>query len=135
MNDFMQEALQLAEQGRGLTSPNPAVGTVVVRDGVVVGRGIHTWAGVDHAEIIALREAGEAARGSILYVTLEPCSHWGRTGPCVEAIIQAGVARVVAAMQDPNPLVSGCGFQKLRDAGVAVEMDEAHTATAERLNE
>ena len=135
MNDFMQEALQLAEQGRGLTSPNPAVGAVVVRDGVVAGRGFHTWAGVDHAEIIALRAAGEAARGSTLFVSLEPCSHWGRTGPCVEAIIQAGVARVVAAMQDPNPQVSGCGFQKLRDAGVAVEMDEAHTATAERLNE
>ena len=135
MNAYMQEALQLATQGRGLTSPNPAVGAVVVRDGAVAGRGFHTWAAVDHAEIIALREAGDAARGSTLYVTLEPCSHHGRTGPCVDAVINAGVARVVAAMQDPNPQVSGQGFEKLRTAGVDVAIDEAHTAAAERLNE
>jgi diaminohydroxyphosphoribosylaminopyrimidine deaminase / 5-amino-6-(5-phosphoribosylamino)uracil reductase len=135
MNDFMQAALQLAAEGRGLTSPNPTVGAVVVRDGAVAGRGFHTWAGVDHAEIIALRAAGEAARGSTLYVTLEPCSHYGRTGPCVDAVIAAGVARVVAAMQDPNPQVSGQGFEKLRQAGVEVRVDEAHTAAAERLNE
>lgn len=135
MNAYMQEALQLAAQGRGRTSPNPTVGAVVVRDGAVAGRGFHTWAGVDHAEIIALREAGGAARGSTLYVTLEPCSHRGRTGPCVDAVIEAGVAQVVAAMQDPNPQVSGQGFEKLRKAGVEVTVDEAHTAAAERLNE
>ena len=90
MNAYLQEALQLAVQGRGLTSPSPTVGAVVVRDGIVAGRGFHTWAGVDHAEIVALREAGDAARGSTLYVTLEPCSHHGRTGPCVDAVINAG---------------------------------------------
>jgi len=131
----MQEALQLAAQGRGLTSPNPAVGALVVRGGEIAGRGFHTWAAKDHAEIVALREAGGAAQGSTLYVTLEPCSHHGRTGPCVDAIIQAGVARVVAAMQDPNPQVSGQGFGRLRDAGVEVMVDEAHSAAAERLNE
>lgn len=131
----MQRALQLAEQGRGLTSPNPTVGAVIVRGAVVAGRGFHTWAGVDHAEIIALREAGEAARGATLYVTLEPCSHHGRTPPCVEAIIQAGIARVVAAMQDPNPQVSGRGFEQLRAAGIEVAIDESSTAAAEALNE
>jgi diaminohydroxyphosphoribosylaminopyrimidine deaminase / 5-amino-6-(5-phosphoribosylamino)uracil reductase len=135
MNAYMQEALQLAAQSRGLTSPNPTVGAVLVRDGALAGRGFHTWAGVDHAEIVALREAGDVARGSTLYVTLEPCSHHGRTGPCVDAIIQAGVARVVAAMQDPNPQVSGQGFEKLRQAGVEVIVDAASTAAAERLNE
>lgn len=131
----MQEALQLAQQGRGLTSPNPTVGAVVCRNGQVVGRGFHTWAGRDHAEVVALREAGEAARGATIFVTLEPCSHQGRTGPCVEAIIRAGVNRVVAAMQDPNPLVSGQGFARLQAAGIQVELDEAHTAEAEWLNE
>lgn len=134
-NPYMEEALELAARGRGLTSPNPAVGAVVVRDGAVAGRGFHTWAGVDHAEIVALREAGEAARGATLYVTLEPCSHQGRTPPCVEAILRAGVARVVAAMQDPNPEVSGHGFEKLRARGVEVLLEESHTAAAERLNE
>jgi diaminohydroxyphosphoribosylaminopyrimidine deaminase/5-amino-6-(5-phosphoribosylamino)uracil reductase len=131
----MQEALELAQQGRGLTSPNPTVGAVVARNGQVVGRGFHTWAGMDHAEIVALREAGDKARGATLFVTLEPCSHHGRTGPCVEAIIAAGVTRVIAAMQDPNPLVSGEGFAKLREAGIEVEVDELHTAEAEWLNE
>jgi diaminohydroxyphosphoribosylaminopyrimidine deaminase/5-amino-6-(5-phosphoribosylamino)uracil reductase len=131
----MEEALELARQGRGLTSPNPTVGAVVSRNGEVVGRGFHTWTGMDHAEIVALRQAGEAARGATLFVTLEPCSHHGRTGPCAEAIIQAGVTRVVAAMQDPNPLVGGQGFARLREAGVEVEIDQAHTAEAEWLNE
>lgn len=135
MTAYMQEALQLAGQGRGLTSPNPTVGAVVVRDHAVAGRGFHRWAGVDHAEIVALREAGDSAHGSTLYVTLEPCSHHGRSRPCVDAIIQAGVARVVAAMQDPNPQVSGRGFEKLRQAGLDVILDEASTAAAERLNE
>ncbi|MBV8820401.1 MAG: bifunctional diaminohydroxyphosphoribosylaminopyrimidine deaminase/5-amino-6-(5-phosphoribosylamino)uracil reductase RibD [Acidobacteriaceae bacterium] len=134
-NSYMDEALRLAEQARGLTSPNPTVGAVVVRDGEVVGRGAHTWSGVDHAEVVALREAGDAARGATLYVTLEPCSHEGRTGPCVDAIISAGVARVVAPMQDPNPLVSGKGFERLRGSGIEVISDDAHTVTAERLNE
>src|SRR5438874_1497418 len=131
----MQEALQLAEKGRGFTSPNPAVGAVIVRDGAVVGRGFHTWAGIDHAEIVALREADESARGATLYVTLEPCSHHGRTEPCVKAIIEAGIARVVAALEDPNPQVRGQGFARLRAAGIEVIVDHASAAAAERLNE
>ncbi|MBV8552421.1 MAG: bifunctional diaminohydroxyphosphoribosylaminopyrimidine deaminase/5-amino-6-(5-phosphoribosylamino)uracil reductase RibD [Acidobacteriaceae bacterium] len=135
MSVFMEEALELARQGRGRTSPNPAVGAVVVRDGKVIGRGFHTWAGVDHAEIVALREAGKDARGAALYITLEPCSHQGRTGPCADVVIQSGIARVVAAMQDPNPQVSGEGFERLRRAGVEVVLEDEHTAAAERLNE
>jgi diaminohydroxyphosphoribosylaminopyrimidine deaminase/5-amino-6-(5-phosphoribosylamino)uracil reductase len=131
----MDEALRLAESSRGLTSPNPAVGAVVVKDGKVIGRGSHIWAGVDHAEVLALREAGDEARGATLYVTLEPCSHQGRTGPCVDAIIRAGVARVITPMQDPNPLVSGRGFERLRSSGVQVLHDEAHATIAQRLNE
>lgn len=131
----MQEALQLAERGRGLTSPNPTVGAVLVRDGRVVGRGFHTWASKDHAEIVALREAGESARGATLYVTLEPCSHYGRTPPCTDAIVEAGILRVVAAMQDPNPEVSGQGFERLRKAGVEVTIDHEQTSEIERLNE
>jgi diaminohydroxyphosphoribosylaminopyrimidine deaminase/5-amino-6-(5-phosphoribosylamino)uracil reductase len=135
MDAYMQEAFALAEQGRGCSSPNPAVGAVVVQDGTVVGRGFHTWAGVEHAEIAALREAGEAARGGTLYVTLEPCSHQGRTGPCVNGVIEAGIARVVAAMQDPNPQVSGQGFERLRSAGVEVIVDRSASPAAERMNE
>jgi diaminohydroxyphosphoribosylaminopyrimidine deaminase/5-amino-6-(5-phosphoribosylamino)uracil reductase len=131
----MQDALRLAEQARGLTSPNPTVGAVLVRDGQIVGRGAHTWAGIDHAEVVALHEAGEAARGSSLYVTLEPCSHEGRTAPCVDAIIRAGVTRVIAPMQDPNPLVAGKGFARLRESGIEVIQDDANEAAAERLNE
>jgi diaminohydroxyphosphoribosylaminopyrimidine deaminase / 5-amino-6-(5-phosphoribosylamino)uracil reductase len=131
----MLEALELARQGEGSSSPNPTVGAMLVRDGAVVGRGFHTWSGVDHAEIVALREAQESARGATLYVTLEPCSHQGRTKPCVDALIQSGVTRVIAAMQDPNPLVSGAGFAKLRAAGIEVLIDDAHTAAAEKLNE
>ncbi len=131
----MQQALELANKGRGRTSPNPAVGALLVRDGDVVGRGFHTWAGKDHAELVALREAGERARDSVLYVTLEPCSHQGRTGPCVQALLNAGVKRVEAAMQDPNPLVAGSGFERLRQAGVEVLVDAKFTAAAEKLNE
>jgi diaminohydroxyphosphoribosylaminopyrimidine deaminase / 5-amino-6-(5-phosphoribosylamino)uracil reductase len=131
----MREALALAERGRGQTSPNPTVGAVVVRDGSVVGRGFHTWAGVEHAEILALREAGEAARGATLYITLEPCSHQGRTGPCAKAVLEAGISRVVAAMQDPNPQVSGKGFAQLRSGGVDVHLDAATSEAAESLNE
>lgn len=135
MTDHMQEALRLAERGRGLTSPNPTVGAVVVRDGKTIGRGFHTWAGIQHAEVLALQEAGEAAKGATLYLTLEPCSHHGRTKPCVDAIAEAGIARVIAAMQDPNPQVSGEGFAKLRKAGIEAVLDSAYTAAAERLNE
>lgn len=131
----MREALDLARRGRGLTSPNPMVGAVVVRDDQVVGRGFHTYAGRDHAEILALAEAGEAARGATLYLNLEPCSHQGRTPPCVDAVIRAGVARVIAAAEDPNPLVRGDGFRRLREVGIAIEIASEFTAEAEKLNE
>jgi diaminohydroxyphosphoribosylaminopyrimidine deaminase / 5-amino-6-(5-phosphoribosylamino)uracil reductase len=134
-SELMREALELARRGLGQTSPNPAVGAVVVRDGEVVGRGYHTWAGVKHAEALALEEAGERARGATVYLNLEPCSHQGRTGSCAQALIDAGVSRVVAAMQDPNPLVAGKGFERLREAGVAVEIASEFTAEAEKLNE
>jgi diaminohydroxyphosphoribosylaminopyrimidine deaminase/5-amino-6-(5-phosphoribosylamino)uracil reductase len=117
---FMAQALQLAERGRGLTSPNPMVGAVIVRDGVVVGRGFHSRAGGPHAEVEALREAGEHARSATLYVTLEPCNHRGRTPPCVDAILHAGIRRVVAAVRDPNPRVVGGGARALEAAGVDV---------------
>ena len=107
----MQEALALAERGRGQTSPNPTVGAIVVRGEEVIGRGFHTWAGVDHAEVIALREAGAAARGATLYVTLEPClASWAHWALCKRRG-GFGVARVVAAMQDPNPQVAGTGIR------------------------
>ncbi|HYP06354.1 MAG TPA: bifunctional diaminohydroxyphosphoribosylaminopyrimidine deaminase/5-amino-6-(5-phosphoribosylamino)uracil reductase RibD [Bryobacteraceae bacterium] len=135
MNLFMAEALAEAAKGAGQTSPNPAVGAVVVRDGQVVGRGHHVWARRDHAEIEALRSAGQHARGATIYVTLEPCSHTGRTGPCAQALIDAGVARVVAAMEDPNPLVSGRGFALLRGAGIEVDIDMDAKPTAEKMNQ
>ena len=119
----MQRALGLAERGRGRTSPNPLVGAVVVSaDGVVVGQGFHERAGEPHAEVRALDQAGPEARGATLYSTLEPCSHYGRTGPCVARIVDAGIVRVVAALEDPNPLVSGRGFAYLREHGVTVEV-------------
>jgi diaminohydroxyphosphoribosylaminopyrimidine deaminase/5-amino-6-(5-phosphoribosylamino)uracil reductase len=135
MPDFMKEALDLARQGVGRTSPNPAVGAVVVKGGRVVGRGFHTWAGLKHAEIAALDDAGAEARGATLFVTLEPCSHQGRTAACVDSIIGAGIAKVVAAMQDPNPLVAGKGFLRLGEAGIDVLIDGTRTAEAEKLNE
>lgn len=131
----MQQALELAQQGLGRTSPNPAVGCVIERGGMVVGRGHHTWAGVDHAEVMALKEAGDAARGATLYCTLEPCSFQGRTGACAQAIAEAGIERVIVAMQDPNPRVSGTGLKMLRDAGLEVSLDEAARSAAEKLNE
>lgn len=118
----MARALQLAARGLYTTSPNPRVGCVVVRDGRVVGEGWHERAGAAHAEINALKAAGDAARGATVYVTLEPCSHHGRTPPCAEALVNAGVARVVAAMSDPNPLVAGGGIAMLTLAGVAAEL-------------
>jgi diaminohydroxyphosphoribosylaminopyrimidine deaminase/5-amino-6-(5-phosphoribosylamino)uracil reductase len=116
----MEHALALARKGTGLASPNPLVGCVIVREGQIVGEGFHQYEWRDHAEIVALKSAGHRARGATLYVTLEPCNHTGRTGPCTEAIITAGVQRVVAAMDDPNPVNSGRGLERLRAAGVEV---------------
>jgi len=132
---YMREALDLARQGRALASPNPMVGAVLVQDGEVVGRGFHTYAGVQHAEIIVLAQAGDRARGATLYLNLEPCSHQGRTPPCVNALIAAGVARVVAPIEDPNPLVAGEGFRRLRAAGIEVEIASEFAAESAKLNE
>ncbi len=133
--DLMREALAEARKGLGLASPNPMVGAILVNNGEIVGRGFHTWEARDHAEIAALRQAGPNARGATLYINLEPCSHTGRTPPCSDALIEAGVARVVASMQDPNPLVAGAGFAKLRAAGIQTIIDNASTTEAEKLNE
>ena len=133
--DYIRQALDLARQGAGRNSPNPAVGALFERDGVVVGQGFHTYAGQKHAEIVALEEAGEAARGATLYINLEPCCHQGRTGPCVDALIAAGVRRVVAAMEDPNPRVAGQGFARLRAAGIEVSLAPEYAAEAESINE
>src|SRR5206468_10415103 len=119
---FMQLALTLGRRGQGRTWPNPAVGAVVVRDGVSVGRGWTQPGGRPHAEPVALAQAGEAARGATLYVTLEPCSHVGKSPPCADAVIAAGIARVVSAMEDPNPEVAGQGHAKLRAAGIKVDV-------------
>jgi diaminohydroxyphosphoribosylaminopyrimidine deaminase/5-amino-6-(5-phosphoribosylamino)uracil reductase len=130
----MQRALRLARRGEALASPNPLVGAVLVRAGRVVGEGFHTYAGVKHAEVIALEKAGRHARGATLYINLEPCCHTGRTGSCSNALIAAGVRRVVAAMRDPNPQVAGRGFTRLRRAGIRVEVGLCE-AEAQRLNE
>lgn len=118
---YMARALELARKGVYSTHPNPRVGCVIVRDGEVVGEGWHVRAGEPHAEVHALRQAGEQAKGATAYVTLEPCSHHGRTPPCAEALVNAGVSRVVAAMQDPNPDVAGRGLLRLMNAGIAVQ--------------
>lgn len=131
---FMRRALLLAEQARGRTSPNPMVGAVIVKDGQIIGEGWHQQAGTPHAEIHALRAAGDAARGADMYVTLEPCCHHGRTGPCTEAVIEAGIKRVVVAMTDPNPQVAGQGLARLRAQGIRVE-DGLLAAEAAKLNE
>jgi diaminohydroxyphosphoribosylaminopyrimidine deaminase / 5-amino-6-(5-phosphoribosylamino)uracil reductase len=120
-SQWMARALQLAQRGLYTTRPNPCVGCVLVKNGLIVGEGWHERAGEPHAEVHALRMAGAVARGATAYVTLEPCSHVGRTPPCADALIEAGVARVVAAVMDPNPQVSGQGLEKLRMAGIAVE--------------
>ncbi len=132
--EYMREALRLARNAAGRTSPNPLVGAVIVRDGRIVAEGWHRRAGTPHAEVLALQMAGELAKGATLYVTLEPCVHHGRTGPCVEAIIGAGIRRVVAAIEDPNPLVKGQGFQQLREAGIEVTSGVLE-AEARQLNE
>lgn len=131
---YMALALELAARGNGTTSPNPLVGAVLVKDGRIVGRGWHERAGAPHAEVAALTEAGDEARGATLYVTLEPCSHHGRTPPCADAVIRAGVRRVVAAMEDPNPLVAGSGLAKLAEAGIATDVG-LHGEEARRQNE
>ncbi len=117
---FMRRALELAHRGIGLASPNPCVGAVVVQREEMVGEGFHTYEGLKHAEVLAIEQAGGRVRGATLYLNLEPCCHQGRTGPCVDAVIAAGIRRVVAAMRDPNPQVSGKGFEKLHAAGIEV---------------
>jgi len=131
---YMQSALDLARRGLGKTSPNPMVGAVLVKDGEIVGKGFHEKAGAPHAEINAISDAGDKARGSALYVNLEPCSHHGRTPPCTDAIISSGIGKVVVAMTDPNPLVSGEGIRKLRAAGIEV-ITGVLEKDASRLNE
>jgi diaminohydroxyphosphoribosylaminopyrimidine deaminase/5-amino-6-(5-phosphoribosylamino)uracil reductase len=122
---FLQHALALARKGIGLASPNPMVGCVIVRDGEIVGEGFHQYDWRDHAEIVALKSAGEKARGATLYVNLEPCNHTGRTGPCTEPIIKAGVARVAIATRDQNPKVAGSGLERLVSAGITTEIGPA----------
>lgn len=119
---WMQRAIELARLGQYSTKPNPNVGCVIVKDGQLVGEGYHPRAGQPHAEVFALRDAGDATRGATAYVTLEPCAHYGRTPPCAKGLVEAGVARVVVACPDPNPLVAGKGVQILRDAGIQVEV-------------
>lgn len=127
---WMRRAIELARQGQYSTKPNPNVGCVIVKDGIVIGEGFHPQAGQPHAEVFALRQAGEQARGATAYVTLEPCAHYGRTPPCAKGLVEAGVAKVVVACPDPNPLVAGKGVQILKDAEIEVEIgiceDEAH---------
>jgi diaminohydroxyphosphoribosylaminopyrimidine deaminase/5-amino-6-(5-phosphoribosylamino)uracil reductase len=119
---FMKEAIALARLSLGRTAPNPSVGALVVKDGQVVGRGFHPKAGKPHAEVYALAEAGDNARGAALYVTLEPCNHFGKTPPCTEAIISAGISRVVVGTLDPNPIVAGKGIERLKEAGIGVDV-------------
>ncbi len=131
---WMAEALDLARRGVGLASPNPTVGCVIVREGKLVGAGFHQYDHRDHAEVVALREAGEFARGATAYVTLEPCTHFGRTGPCADALIAAGVGRVVVATADANPAVNGRGIEKLRLASIDVTVGVLQKP-ARRLND
>ena len=132
-NTFIRRAMELARAAVGSTSPNPPVGAVVVRDGRIVGEGHTQPTGGDHAEIVALRQAGELARGSTLYVTLEPCSHQGRTPPCTDAIISAGVSEIHASVVDPNPMVGGRGLEQLRRAGIAVTLGEEREEAEELI--
>lgn len=135
MNSHLDEAFELAVRGLGRVSPNPAVGAIIVRDDQVIGTGFYTAAGVKHAEILALEEAGDGARGATMYVTLEPHSFQGRTPPCTDAIIAAGIRKVVAAAEDPNPQVRGRGFAQLRAKGIEVEITTEYAARAAALNE
>lgn len=129
----LERALELAERGRGATRPNPVVGAVIVRDGEIVGEGWHERHGGPHAELNALVAAGDRARGATMAVTLEPCSHHGKTPPCVDALIAAGIAKVVAGAQDPNPEVNGTGFERLRAAGIEVEVAEGELGFRARV--
>jgi diaminohydroxyphosphoribosylaminopyrimidine deaminase/5-amino-6-(5-phosphoribosylamino)uracil reductase len=131
---WMRRALRLAEKGRGRTSPNPMVGAILVRDGRLVGEGYHAKAGEAHAEIVALQQAKEEARGSTLYLNLEPCTHYGKTPPCTPQVIESGVIRVVIGMEDPNPLVKGKGIEMLRKAGLHLEVGILEKE-CQRLNE
>jgi diaminohydroxyphosphoribosylaminopyrimidine deaminase/5-amino-6-(5-phosphoribosylamino)uracil reductase len=132
--EYILRSLELAQQGVGVASPGALVGAVVVKNGTIVGEGFYTWDAMDHAEVIALRQAGSAARGATVYTSLEPCSHTGRTPPCAQALIDAGVARVVSAMEDPNPAVNGSGFGMLKQAGIEVHCG-VHEDKARRVNE
>src|SRR5262245_47453546 len=132
--DYIRRAIQLAGRGTALTSPGAMVGAVIVKDDAIIGEGFYTWDGLHHAEALALRQAGDAARGATVYTSLEPCAHTGRTPPCARALIEAGVARVVSAVEDPDPRVSGQGFSTLRHAGIAVESGVL-AAEAARMNE
>jgi diaminohydroxyphosphoribosylaminopyrimidine deaminase/5-amino-6-(5-phosphoribosylamino)uracil reductase len=134
MENFMRQALALAAEYRGFTSPNPLVGAIVVKDNKIIGTGAHQQAGKEHAEVLALQAAGAAAQGATLYVNLEPCAHFGKTPPCTDLIIKHKIAKVVCAMQDPNPLVAGKGFHKLRQQGIEV-VENVLRAEAEELNE
>ncbi len=131
---YLKRALELAEKGKGKTSPNPLVGAVLVKDGKIIGQGYHEKAGLPHAEITALREAITSPKKSTLYINLEPCIHHGRTPPCVDAIIKAEVKRVVACMEDPNPLINGKGFEQLKKYGIKVDVGLLREK-AENLNE
>lgn len=131
--DYMRQALELARRGLGRTSPNPAVGCILVKDGKIIGRGYHEKAGQNHAEVNALDDAGEAAEGSTMYVTLEPCRHYGKTPPCVDAIKKAGIHRVVMAMRDPNPVARG-GLEELQGSGIKTEVGIMEKES-KRLNE
>ncbi len=132
--EYLRETLRLAKKGAGYVSPNPLVGAVVVKNGYPVGKGAHLRAGGPHAEVKALNEAGNRSQGATLYVNLEPCCHYGKTPPCVDFIIKRGIKKVVCAMQDPNPLVSGKGFSRLRQAGIEVDVGKLEKE-ARRLNE
>jgi len=131
---YIRRTLELAEKGLGLTSPGAMVGAVIVKDGTILGEGFYTYDGINHAETIALKQAGSAARGATIYTSLEPCSHQGRTPPCAKALIDAGIIRVVTAMEDPNPEVNGRGLAMLRNAGIHVESGLLDNE-ARRLNE
>ena len=132
---YLRMACRLAQKAAGRTSPNPQVGAVIVRQGKIVGRGYHRFAGGEHAEIAALKRAGAQARGATLYITLEPCSHQGRTPPCTGALIRAGIKEVVCGVKDPNPLVAGRGFRQLRRAGIKVRVGVLETECRESIQE
>lgn len=131
--DFMRLALQLAEKGRGSTSPNPMVGAVIVKDGIIVGKGYHKAAGMAHAEVEAIKDAGEKTKDATLYVTLEPCNHYGKTPPCTDLILKSGIKKVVVAVKDPNPLATG-GLKRLEEAGIEIKVGVLEE-DAKRLNE